>query len=380
MPTFAWNRGPAIFVTAKIYLTAKRLPLTFHNWIFSNMTYASVILTRILARGGSIRPLMSLAGVAVTAAILSAQTPKTLGRIERLEPEFDKLVPADASVEVLAGGFTWSEGPVWVGGSDGHLLFSDIPRNSIFKWSEDDGIELFMSPSGYTGVRYYGLEPGSNGLALDPAGRLTMCEHGDRRLSVLTEGGGKRTLVDNYRGKRLNSPNDLTFANDGTIFFTDPPYGLPERADDPTRELDFCGVYRRDTSGDLTLLTTVLDRPNGIGLSPDEKTLYVAQSDPNRPIWMAFPINSDRTLGEGKVLHSAKKAMSEFPGLPDGLVVSADGTIFGSGPGGVYVISPEGKLLGRLLTGGRTSNCTFGPDGKALYITADSYLCRVRLN
>jgi gluconolactonase len=314
-------------------------------------------------------------------AVAFAQTPATIGRIERLDPAFDHLVPADAQIEVLAGGFTWTEGPVWVNDeAGGHLLFSDIPRNSIFRWSETRGINLFMKPSGYTGVTYYGLEPGTNGLALDTQGRLTACEHGDRRVSVLTRGGGKRTLVDNYQGRRLNSPNDLVFDSAGSIFFTDPPYGLPERASDPRRELDFCGVYRLDPNGALTLLTKQLARPNGIGLSPDQKTLYVAQSDPDNPIWMSFPIKKDRTLGEGKVIYNAKEQIKEFPGLPDGLAVAADGTIFGSGPGGIYLLTPGGKLLGRLITGGRTSNCTFGTDGKTLYITADSYLCRVKLN
>lgn len=308
-----------------------------------------------------------------------AQTPQTLGRIERLDAGLDRYVEPDTPIEVLAGGFTWTEGPVWVADEDeSYLLFSDIPRNSIFRWSQSRGIELFMNPSGYTGVSYYGLEPGTNGLAIDPQGRLTACEHGDRRVSVLTKGGGKRTLVDSYEGKRLNSPNDLVFDSDGAIFFTDPPYGLPERAEDPRREMDYCGVYRLDSDGTLTLLTKELDRPNGIGLSPDEKTLYVAQSDPNKPIWMAYPLRDDKTLGEGRLLFSADPYMDEFPGLPDGLAVAADGTIFGSGPGGIYVISPEGQLLGRLITGGRTSNCAFGDDGY-LYITADKNLCRVQL-
>jgi gluconolactonase len=177
----------------------------------------------------------------------------------------------------------------------------------------------------------------------------------------------------------LNSPNDLVFDRDGSIYFTDPPYGLPERESDPRRELDFCGVYRLDPNGALTLVTKRLARPNGIGLSPDQKTLYVAQSDPNDPIWMSFPINEDKSLGEGKLLLSAQAYMKEFPGLPDGLAVAADGILFGSGPGGIYVITPQGKLLGRMITGGRTSNCAFGSDGKTLYITADAYLCRVKL-
>ncbi len=305
---------------------------------------------------------------------------ETIGRIERLDPEFDSMVAPGTSIERLASGFTWTEGPVWVGDDHGgHLLFSDIPRNSIFRWSPSRGIELFMTPSGYTGVTYYGLEPGSNGLALDAQGRLLACEHGDRRVSLLTSGGGKLTLADRFEGKRLNSPNDLCLDSAGAIYFTDPPYGLPQRADDPRRELDFCGVFRLDPNGSLTLLTKQLARPNGIGLSPDEKTLYVAQSDPERPIWMAFPIQEDKSLGEGRVIYDAKKHISEFPGLPDGLAVSSGGTIFGSGPGGIYVLTPEGKLLGRLITGGRASNCTFGPDGKSLYITADKDLCRVAL-
>lgn len=309
-----------------------------------------------------------------------AQTPAHIGRLESLDPGFDQRIAEDAKIEVLAGGFTWTEGPVWVNDeSGGHLLFSDIPRNSIFRWTESRGIELFMRPSGYTGVAYYGLEPGTNGLALDPQGRLTACEHGDRRVSVLTRGGGKRTLVDSFEGNRLNSPNDLVFDSGGSIYFTDPPYGLPERAADPRRQLDFCGVYRLDTGGKLTLLTKQLARPNGIGLSPDQKTLYVAQSDPENPIWMSFPINDDKSLGEGKVIFNAKEQIKEFPGLPDGLAVAADGIIYGSGPGGIYVLTPEGKLLGRLITGGRTSNCTFSEDEKTLYITADSYLCRVKM-
>ena len=322
--------------------------------------------------------LLALA-VSCTAPVWS-KTPETIGRIERLEPALSDHIADDAVIEVLADGFTWTEGPVWVKDkSGGHLLFSDIPRNSIFKWSPSRGIELFMSPSGYTGTSYYGLEPGSNGLALDPEGRLTACEHGDRRVSVLTRGGGKRTLADNYKGQRLNSPNDLVFDSAGSIYFTDPPYGLPEREDDPRRELDYFGVYRLDKNGRLTLLTRQMTRPNGIGLSPNQKTLYVAQSDPSHPIWMAFPIKDDKTLGEGKVLFDATTYMKELPGLPDGMAIAKDGTVFGSGPGGIYVITSAGKLIGRLITGGRTSNCTFDEKHEYLYITADSYLCRVRL-
>lgn len=304
---------------------------------------------------------------------------ETLGEIIRKDPAFDKLIPQDAKIEILAKGFTWSEGPVWVSDDNGgHLLFSDIPRNSVFKWKEDAGIELFLKPSGYTGAVFYGLEPGSNGLILDPKGRLVSCEHGDRRVSVLTENGGKRTLVDNYQGKRLNSPNDGCYKSNGDLYFTDPPYGLPERYEDERRELDFCGVYRLSKDGKLTLLTKEMTRPNGIAFSPDEKTLYVAQSDPEAALWKAFPVKEDGTLGKSKLFYDATDAVGKLPGLPDGLKADKEGNLFATGPGGVYVFSPEGKLLGRLSTGERTANVGWGNDGTVLYICADSYLCRIQ--
>ncbi|MCA9127759.1 MAG: SMP-30/gluconolactonase/LRE family protein [Planctomycetales bacterium] len=308
---------------------------------------------------------------------LNAQS--ALGKIERLETEFDQLVPRDAKIEILASGFTWTEGPVWVGGSDGHLLFSDIPRNSIFKWTQDNTISLFMSPSGYTGVTYYGLEPGSNGLFLDQHGRLVMCEHGDRRLSVLTEQGGKLTLADRYQGKRFNSPNDGALKSNGDIYFTDPPYGLPDRFTDRRREIPYCGVYRVDVDGQVTLLTKDIERPNGIAFSPDEKFLYIAQSNPEQANWTAFPVNSDGTLEAGKEIRNVTGRVGVEPGLPDGMTVDSAGHLWASGPGGIYVMNPDGKLLGRLVTGERTSNCTFGPNG-FLYVTADAYLCRVKTN
>jgi gluconolactonase len=304
---------------------------------------------------------------------------RTLGKIERFDKELDNLLPTDAKLEVLADGFTWTEGPVWMGDSrNGHLLFCDIPRNSIFKWTAKEGIQLFMNPSGYTGVTYYGLEPGSNGLLKDSAGNLVLCEHGDRRVSVLTPGGGKRTLADSYQGKRLNSPNDGVLKSNGDIYFTDPPYGLPARENDPRRELDHFGVYRiSKKDGSITLLTTELQRPNGIGFSPDEKTLYVAQSDPKKAIWMSFGVKSDGTLEPGKIFYDATSEVGKMPGLPDGLSLDTKGNLWASGPGGIWIFSPEAKLLGRINTGERTSNCGFGEDGSTLFVTADSYVCRV---
>jgi gluconolactonase len=335
----------------------------------------------------------------------------TLGKIERHDPAFDKLIPKDAVIEVLASGFDWSEGPVWVKdelyataatipavgpagtatgvvsappedqaeSTGGYLLFSDIPRNSVMRWREGEGVSLFMRPSGYTGVTPYGNEPGCNGLTLDSKGRLTFCEHGDRRVSRLEKEGGKRTLVDNYQGKRLNSPNDLTYHSNGDLYFTDPPYGLPEHMDDPRCELDFCGVYRLGTDGKLTLLTKELSRPNGIGFSPDEKTLYVSVSDPEKAIWMAFDVKADGTLGKGRLLFDATPWVDEGQrGLPDGMDIDAGGNVYASGPGGVHVFTPAGKLLGSFAVAEACSNCAWGDDGSTLYITVDSYLCRVR--
>lgn len=312
----------------------------------------------------------------------------TVGSIERLDARFDALVPPGAVIEVLASGFAWSEGPVWVASAKGGLpsgclLFSDIPHNRVHRWQPGTGLEIFMEPAGFTGPAEYGRERGSNGLTLDREGRLISCEHGDRRVSRLEPAGGKKTLVDSYRGKRLNSPNDATVHSSGAISFTDPPYGLPQGWDDPRRELDFCGVYRLTPDGTLTLECDTMTRPNGIAFSPDEKTLYVAQSDPKAPLWRAFTVAPDGTLTDGKaggrVFFDATDLAKTRRGLPDGLKVDAAGNLFATGPGGVLVFAPDGTHLGTLLTGQATANCAFGEDGRTLFITADSLLCRVRL-
>ncbi len=316
------------------------------------------------------------------AAILPAQDTTNfpvLGEVVRMDPRLDRLIPKDARIEVVASGFLWSEGPVWIK-EGGYLLFSDIPRNSVMKWKEGEGVSLWMKPSGYTGVADYGGEPGSNGLLLDPQGRLVLCEHGDRRISLLYPDGGKRTLVDSYQGKRLNSPNDAVYHRNGDLYFTDPPYGLPKRWDDPRRELDFCGVYRLSKDGKVTLLTKELTRPNGIAFSPDYKTLYVAQSDPKAALWKAFPVKEDGTLGPGRVFYDVTEFAGKLPGLPDGMKVDREGNLFATGPGGVYVFTPEGELLGRISTGEATANCAWGDDGSTLYMTADMYLCRIKTN
>lgn len=307
-----------------------------------------------------------------------AREPKIIGSIERVSEEIDQLIPADSQIEVLAEGFEWSEGPVWVPRGE-FVLFSDIPRNQIVKWKEGRDLAIFLQPSGYTGTeRFTGYEPGSNGLTLDAQGRLVMCCHGDRAVKMRRPNGELVVLADRYDGKRLNSPNDLVFHSNGDLYFTDPPYGLPMAYDDPARELDWCGVYRLH-EGELTLLTTEMTRPNGIGFSPDYQTLYVAQSDPAAAIWKAFPVNEDGTLGESRLLFDSTSDVGQVPGLPDGMAIDTQGNLWATGPGGVLVLNAEGKLLGRILTGQATANCTFGPDGW-LYITADMYFCRVKTN
>lgn len=320
------------------------------------------------------------AGVCFASSALAAE--KTLGTIERVDPAFDKLVPKDAVIEMLAENkFEWSEGPVWLK-ADKAVLFSDIPRNMIWRWSEKDGLKEYLKPSGYTGKEpFTGREPGCNGLAIDKNGMLILCQHGDRRVVAmdLKKPGEFKTLADKYEGKRLNSPNDLVIHSNGDIFFTDPPYGLPKQMDDPGKELKFQGVYRLTPAGKLTLLTEEMTRPNGIALSPDEKTLYVANSDPALAYWKRFPINADGTLGKSSIVFDTTDwVKKKKPGLPDGLKIDKDGNLWATGPSGVVVLSPEGKHLGTLATGVPTANCGWGDDGSVLYITADKNLVRVK--
>lgn len=322
------------------------------------------------------RPAILLLALAALAAAQPPRSYPTIGTIHRLDPALDALIAPDAKIEVLATGFDWSEGPVWDAAGK-RLLFSDIPRNSIYAWTPEKGIELFLQPSGYTGAAAYGREPGSNGLAFDKQGRLILCEHGDRRIARMDMDGGKVTLADRYQGKRLNSPNDLVVHSSGDVYFTDPIYGLPQGAKDPRRELDFCGVFRWSArDGSVTLLYKDLPRPNGIALSPDEKTLYVANSEGSRAIWMAFPVLADGNVGEGRLFADATPM--KLRGGPDGMKVDRDGNIWSTGPGGIHVMTPQGKLLGRIETGEATANLAFGDDGSTLYITADMYLCRVK--
>jgi gluconolactonase len=302
----------------------------------------------------------------------------TMGTIVRKDPRFDKLIPPNAVIEKLTDGLDWCEGPVWVP-KGGYVLFSDIPKNIIWKWKDGEGKSVWMTPAGYTGTKRRIGEPGSNGLTLDADGRLVLCEHGDRRITRLEKDEKKTVLADKYEGKRFNSPNDLVYKANGDLYFTDPPYGLEKNWDDPARELDFCGVFRLSKDGKLTLLTKELTRPNGIAFSPDEKTLYIAVSDPDKAVWMAYDVKADGTLGKGKVFFDSTDWVKEKKkGLPDGMKVDKDGNLFATGPGGLHVFAPDGTLLGTLDTGVATANCNWGDDGSVLYIAADKSLCRIK--
>lgn len=312
-------------------------------------------------------------------SIVTFAQQKTIGQILRLDPTLDNLIEKDAKIEVLGEGFIWSEGPAWVK-NGGYLLFSDVPANIVYKWKEGEKITEFLKPSGYTGIMPYGDEPGSNGLIINNLGQLVSCEHGDRRISAMPLNiGGKRTLADNYTGKRFNSPNDIVQKSNGDYYFTDPPYGMPQKDKDPSRETELFGVYRIGKNGVVSLIIKDLTRPNGLAFSPDEKTLYVAQSDPDRAYLMSYPVLADGKVGKGKILFDATPMVKEgLKGLPDGLKIDKKGNIFTTGPGGILVISPAGKLLGRIETGEATANCAFGNDGSTLYITADMYLLRLQ--
>lgn len=317
----------------------------------------------------------------------SVETPTypTIGNIERLDPALDALVPQDAALEVLAEGFDWSEGPVWVP-AGGYVLFSDIPPNAIYRWKEGEGKSLYLQPSGYTSDVARSGEVGSNGLVLDAQGRLVLAQHGDRRIARLDAPLDAPTptytsLADRYDGKRFNSPNDLVYHSNGALYFTDPPYGLEQQTDDPAKEIDYQGVYRLATDGAVTLLTDELSRPNGIAFSPDEQTLYVANSDPDRALWMAYDVEPDGSIANGRVFFDATNFVQQGKkGLPDGLKVDALGNLFATGPGGVLVFAPDGTHLGTFNTTEATSNCAFGDDGSTLYITADMYLLRIALS
>jgi gluconolactonase len=296
------------------------------------------------------------------------------GVILRVDPRLDALVPADARIEKLADGFVFTEGPVWIQG-ESRLLFSDVRANTIYQWTEAEGASTFIDPvfeGDVTGRRSIS----SNGLTLDAEGRLIICEHGNRLISRLEADGTRTTLVDRYEGNRLNSPNDAVYSTDGWLYFTDPPYGLEGLEESPMRELDFNGIYRLSPDGELELLFADQTRPNGIALSPDERTLYVANSDANDKVWYAYDLGDDG-VSNPRVFYDVNDQTA--PGAADGMTVDLAGHIFATGPGGVWIFAPDGTHLGTIQLDEVVANAGWGDDGRTLYMTASTGLYRIRL-
>ena len=321
--------------------------------------------------------MLRLKNLLIAGALASAHAFGADVSIERLDPRFDALFAANATPTRIVDGLNWLEGPAW-STADGALLFSDIPANVIYRWHASDGLGIFLTPSGYRGEqRFAGREPGSNGLTFDRTGALVICEHGNRRITRLEASGERTVLAERYRGRRLNSPNDVVVAKNGDLYFTDPPFGLPQTFDDPARELDVTGVYRLSRDGELSLLIDDIGAPNGIALSPDESLLYVSDVDPARSAWLAYRLGSDGKVSDGRVLFDATALSGPGLGAPDGIEVDAHGNVFGAGPGGVFVLSPAGELLGVIRFGVPTANLEWGDDGTVLYITASRSVWRL---
>jgi gluconolactonase len=300
------------------------------------------------------------------------------GEVVRVDPALDAIVPANAKIEKLADGFLFTEGPIWVR-EGGYLLFSDPNANRIYRWAPDGQVSVYRTKSGFTGmdIGEYG-QPGSNGLTLDKEGRLTICEHGNRRVTRLEKNGVLTVLADRYEGKRLNSPNDLVYRADGALYFTDPPFGLPKFYDDPRKELPFSGVFCL-INGQLKLVSQELKGPNGLAFSPDEKYLYVGNWEDTRKIVMRWEVNPDGALANGKVFYD----MTATPGQDalDGIKVDRQGNLYVSGPGGVWILSPDGKHLGTIKGPEHPHNMAWGgEDGKTLYLAAQTGIYRIRLN
>jgi gluconolactonase len=317
-----------------------------------------------------------LAFVPILAIAAEKVSPPFNGNIERLDPAFDQLVAADAKLEKLAEGFTWAEGPVWY---EGGIVFSDVPQNVAYRWKEGQtAAEVFLKPSGMLTPKPGFREPGSNGLTVDAQGRLLLCQHGERRIARY-ENGKFTPLADHFGGRLFNSPNDLVVRRNGEIYFTDPPYGLEKLDASEIKELPFNGVFRVATDGKVTALVRNLTFPNGLAFSPDEKLLYVAVSDAAATRIVAYDVAADGTVAGERVFFDAQPLkVAGGKGLCDGLKVDRAGNLWASGPGGILVISPAGKLLGRLATGVTTANCGWGDDGGTLYITAHNFLLRLK--
>jgi gluconolactonase len=305
----------------------------------------------------------------------------TVGRITVYDDALRSIVAPDARIERIAEGFTWSEGPLWMGDGQ-YLLFNDVPGNTMYRWSARDGLSVFLKPSGYGGTDVEGLrEAGANGLDVEPEGTVLLADSGSRLVARLDPSSKRKTtLAAAYQGKRLNSPNDIVRHSGGSVYFTDPPYGLKGIDESPLKEQPANGVYRLDRDGSVHLIEGGLRFPNGVALSPDERTLYVANTDEKHPVWMAYRLDDRGNVLDRRVLADASDLVAAgASGAPDGLCISSDGHLFASAPGGLLVMDANGKRLGLIETGSRVSNCAFGDDGRTLYLTSHTFVARVRV-
>jgi gluconolactonase len=328
--------------------------------------------------------LVAIAGFCVAACAAGPAKIETVAeaKIDRWDPAMDAIVPKDWKIEKLADGFGWAEGPIWVK-DGGYLLFTDVPGNKMWKWSAKSGLEKFLDPSGAAAPdENVWREAGANGITMLDAKTILYADTGNRVIQSLDLATKRKTAVATaFDGKKFSSPNDVTRMKNGVLFFTDPPYGFKKFDDAPEKEQPFNGVYRRAADGTVSVIEKELHRPNGVALSPDESVLYVTQSEPTKAIIMAYSLDKDGNVTGRKLFQDVTDLVGNAaPGLPDGLAVAEDGTIFTSGPGGILVLSKDGKRLGRISDGKPTANCKFGDDGRTLYLTSQNMLARIRLN
>ncbi|MGA9659431.1 MAG: SMP-30/gluconolactonase/LRE family protein [Asticcacaulis sp.] len=342
------------------------------------MSHANPMMQRRTVLAG----LMFIGSIAGAHSVFAAVSSPPVVRVDRFDAALDTYIARSEPIKLLSNQLDWPEGPAW----DTHrscLFFSDVAKNRIYRWDQKGGLSLYLDPAGSQDLTANAdVQRASNGLWYHPSDdTLIMCDQDSRSLQTLDLGSGvRRPLIVSYDGKKFNSPNDLAVSKADIIYFTDPTAGLKSGNKSPARQLDFAGVYSYKTGGDVTLIDKTLTFPNGIALSPDERYLYVSQSDAAAPIIRRYVVAADGSVSQGQDWFDfTPYRTAEFPGMPDGIAVANDGTLFAAGPGGVYIISPEGKALGRIFTGLPTGNCCFGEDGKTLFITADDTLFSVRI-
>ena len=315
-----------------------------------------------------------LAGCSIAPAPAPVRETPSIGKIIRLDLAFDALVPKDANIEKVATGFIFTEGPVWR--PEGVLWFSDVPGNVLRSVTPSGEVKVLIQNAGGIASAPPGSFVGPNGMIAGKDGAVLLCQHTNRRIVRVGQDLTMTPYLEKFEGHRFNSPNDLIYRSDGTLYFTDPPYGLLKQDDDPAKELTFNGVFLY-RNGRLQAIIKDLTRPNGIALSPDEKTLYVANSDEKKRFWMRYDVAADGTVSNGRIFYDLAGAKEQ--GIPDGLKVDSQGNIYAAGPEGVWVFSPNGTHLGTIQPGETAANCAWGQDGKTLYITASTSVYRIRV-